>query len=414
MNGFYEIYKLTAEGIRDQLIGKYSVLDGELNWSKDSRFTITGTCIGTAPVMLSDRIAIVRNGAQLFSGIVTGMNTECEDTAHEISTWEAEVSGDEVVLSWRYVFATGNYTTPANIEVGEKVYDKLPNDNNEHNTQSALNRMLYYIRKHIGGNAATVRRMVTVAENDNNSRGEQGRSAYHIKGLSKVLSEIGKSSELFCKVSTDVNGARILTIPDPRDRTSAMIVSPEFGNVSGWSKEEGYPKFNAVWVLSGVHEIKNEDDTVTQQRVWVYAEDTESIARYGRIENVVTKSDIKIVDADPDDPEVIPVTSAEVTVMLTEEAQKQLQEADATLKWTVTMAENNACAFMDDWQLGDKVRCVIDGQSFDSIIETVQIHYENGIETVTPTVGEVETGLYGKLFETLSGIDERLKTEEEN
>ena len=56
---------------------------------------------------------------------------------------------------------------------------------------------------------------------------------------------------------------------------------------------------------------------------------------------------------------------------------------------------------------------MIDGETFESVIETVKINYKNGVEKVTPTVGKEETGLYGELFKMLNGIDTRLKVEEE-
>ena len=414
MNGVYDIYKLDNSGNRDSLITTYTHLSGELNRAKSSQFTLTGTCIGTSPMALADRIEIVRNNTQIFSGYVSNLLTDCEDVANDIKTWEAFVSDDESVLSWRYVFATSNNTAPAGIEVSEDVYDKLPNNNDESSTQSALNRMLYYVRKHAGANAHSSRRLVTVSENDDNTRGEQGRSAYHIKRLSEVVSEIGNESELYCKVNTDSSGARVLTVPAVRDRTSAVIVSPEFGNVAAWKREEEYPIYNAVWVISGASEEDDGNGNITQIRVWVYAEDATSIAKYGRIESVVTKSDVKIVPADPDNEDVVPITRNEVVVMLEEEASKRLKSGAATVKWTVTMAEYDGCAFMTDWKVGDKVTCVIEGQSFESIIETAQINYENGIETVTPVIGEVEEGVYSKLFKQINGIDTRLKAEEEN
>ena len=414
MNGIYEIYKLTPAGIRSMLVDRYESLDGELNWSTNSRFTVRGTCIGSAPLALADRVAIDRNGTQLFTGIVTEFTTDCGDVENGIRTWEAVLDDDAVVLDWRQVFATGNNTTPASIEVGEDVFDKLPNDNDETSTQSAFNRMLYYIRKHAGANAHSTRQVVTVNEPDDNTRGDQGRSAYHIKRLSDVVSEIGDSSGLYCKVNTNGSGARILTVPPSRDRTGVLVVSPEFGNCANWQKAESYPDFNAVWLLSAVTETDNGDDTTTQTRVWVYAEDDASIDKYGRIEATITKSDIKIVATDPEKPDVVPVTEAEVRKMLDEEAGRQLQDAAASVKWTVTMIENNNCAFMDDWKVGDKVTCVIEGESFTSTIETAQITYAGGTETVIPTIGEVEKGVYGKLFKMLNGIDKRLKAEEEN
>ena len=412
MNGIYEIYKLDKDGLRESLLQKYESLDAQLNRSKNSKVSISGICGDNVPLKLSDRIALVRNNTQLFSGVVTELQIECEDCENNIKSWEAGAEGDAVVLGWRYVFATSNNTAPGNIEVGEGVYDKLPNNNDENSTQSALNRMLYYIRKHAGNNAHATRRLLTVSQADDNTRGEQGRSAYHIRRLSDVISEIGKSDELYPQVSTNTAGTRILTVPEDRDLTTTLVISPEFGNVAGWSRSQKYPKFNACWVISGVYE-EEKDGKTTETRLWVYAEDSESVEKYGRIETVITKSDIKIVAADPDTPDVVPVTEAEARKLLEAEAKNQLKENAATEKWTVTLLETNSCAFMANWRLGDKVTCVIDGVKFESAIETVEIEYSNGVETVTPTIGDSERGLYGDLYKMINGIDKRLKTEEE-
>lgn len=412
MNAYYDVYKLSSSGVRDSVLTLYESLEGQLNRSKTSQFSIAGTSIDAVPLVLGNRVALVRNNTQIFSGVVTELSVKCTDTENNIKKWEATVKGDSVVLSWRYVFATSNGTAPQNIEVSEDVYDKLPNNNDASSTQSALNRMLYYIRKHAGDGAHSSRKLVTVSQGDDNTRGTQGRSAYHVKKLSDVISEIGKKDELFPVVNTNVLGARILTVPTVRDRTGIFVVSPEFGNVSDWSVTRKYPKYNACWVISGVSK-EEENGVESDVRVWVYVEDTESIKKYGRIETVISKSDVRIVKANPEKPEVIPVTEAEVKKMLETEAKAKLQENAAAEKWTVTMMETETSAFMVDWKLGDRVKCVIDGTSFNSVIETVGIKYSKGTETVTPTIGDVENGLYGDLYKMLDGIDKRLKTEEE-
>ena len=408
MKAQYEVYKLSSSGTRNYVLTLYESFSGQLNRAKTSKFTFSGVCVGAVPLVLGDRIALVRNEVQIFSGIVTEVSINCDDTENNIKQWEATVNGDSIVLTWRYVFATGNGTSPASIEVAESAFDKLPNNNDANNTQSALNRMLYYIRKHAGNNAHSSRQLVSVSESDNNSRGTQGRSAYHIKKLSEAIKEIGDQDELYPVVNTNTNGTRVMTVPSVRDRTGVFVVSPEFGNVSSWSIKRKYPKFNACWVISGVGTVNNEDT-----RVWVYVEDAQSITKYGRIETVVTKGDIKIVPEGSNNSDVAPVTLEEVRKLLQEEARAQLQKGAATEKLTITMMETETCEFMTDWQLGDKVKCVIDGTSFESIIKTVDIKYSNGVETVVPTIGDVENGLYGDIYNMLDGIDKRLKTEEE-
>ena len=329
MNAVYDIYKLDENGLRDELITRYTALDAQLNRSKTSQITLAGTCLGKVPLALADRIALVRNGTQIFSGIVTTQNINCGDCANNVKNWEAGIEGDSIVLGWRYVLASASGADPSGIQVGEDVYDKRPNNNDETSTRSALDRMLYYIRKHAGPAAHESRRLVTVSQADDDTRGTQGRSAYHIKKLTEVIKEVGEPDELFPAVNTNSSGDRVLTVPEIRDRTAEVVVAPEFGNVQGWEVSREYPKFNACWVISGVCTEDNGDGTQTETRVWVYAEDEKSVEKYGRIETVVTKSDIHIVREDPDKEDVVPVTEAEVRKMLEAEASAQLKDAAA-------------------------------------------------------------------------------------
>ena len=59
-----------------------------------------------------------------------------------------------------------------------------------------------------------------------------------------------------------------------------------------------------------------EDEQTYSTRVWVYAEDTESIRAYGRIETTVSKSDIKITvdNEETEEDETLTYDNVEVTV----------------------------------------------------------------------------------------------------
>ena len=147
MNAYYDVIKLNAEGIRDSVITKYESLSAHLVRKGNSQIQLAGTCLGEVPLALGDRAVLARNATQIFSGLVTDLTVKCEDCQNNIKTWEAVIEGDAVVLSWRYAFASSSGAAPSGIVVDEDVYDKLPNNNNEASTRSALNRMLYYIRK---------------------------------------------------------------------------------------------------------------------------------------------------------------------------------------------------------------------------------------------------------------------------
>lgn len=147
--------------------------------------------------------------------------------------------------------------------------------------------------------------------------------------------------------------------------------------------------------------------------VWVYAEDTESIKKYGRIEQIVTKSDIKITEPDTNTEEDETLTEDDVIALLEDEARKQLQDNAAKEKYSITLAEIDDLLFMRDWKCGDKVKVVIDGKVFASTIETVSVSFAGNKETLVPTIGDVEEGLFSDIFEMISGIDRRMEIQEE-
>ena len=68
--------------------------------------------------------------------------------------------------------------------------------------------------------------------------------------------------------------------------------------------------------------------------------------------------------------------------------------------------------YWKDWKCGDLVSCEIEGENFQAIIKSVEINYEDGMEKVKPTVGEVEQGEFSEIFNWLTGMDSRIATEE--
>ena len=176
-------------------------------------------------------------------------------------------------------------------------------------------------------------------------------------------------------------------------------------------------------------------------RIWVYAEDADSIAKYGLKEEVIIKNDIKVTDMDKrhdsDTTRIVDgkdgkkyvveidkngnevsrdpiLNDDDVIKLLKEEAEKALKENAAQDKYTITLAQTDEFVFMENWRCGDKVKVVIDGKEFASTIETVSVSYNNNSETVTPTVGATEEGVFGEVFAMINGMEKRLKAEEES
>ena len=390
MNGQYIIYRRDrATGIRDTIVERFTSFSITLHWGELSKFSMKGKTIGEVEVQPGDGIVFYRNREYFFSGIVSTVTIKCSDVASGLKEWSAEGYEDSVIFSNWLAFAD-----PESITFNDGIVDKCED--------YAWNRLLYYIRRNMGADALTDREISGLTLPDAANKGQNTESAYRYQELDKVLEEIGKEvdgddvpNELFPRFVWDPDtGAKSVIIPEQRDMTESIVVAPEFGNIINWTKKETLPSCNAVWVCSGTA-----DDT----RLYVYQKDDDSIDKYGRIEKVVTKSDIQVTDD---------VTQSEVYTLLNAEAKKTLTEGAYKEKFSGTMVETPELQFMSHWRCGDLVSCMIDGHKFQTTIKTVEIAFADGFEQVKPTLGETEHGIFADVFRTLKGLDDRMNKEE--
>lgn len=451
----YDIYRRYAErdrtdplipmeediyyGKRYELIENYNTLNITLNFSKENKFTIKGSNVGECPLLIGDTVLIYRNAKLLMTGIVKKTEVKCKDVVSNIFEWQVDGVDEGEIFKWRVILTDYKERTKfKDLTFDSDIYDKCED--------YAYDRLIHYMRSCFDENITMKGREIKgirfpkSSEEDHipeEDRGENELSAYRIKELSTVLSEIGKEYNLFPQYAWDpITGRKEITIPIQRDLSGMdkkktydpnklIVISPEFGNVSKWTLTTELPKFNAVWLCSGDYvESKEkpksqwEDPNVPETkdydvRVWVYAEDTDSIAKYGRIEKIIQKTDIKITEDDEDTEEDETLTKEDVIKLLEDEARKQLQENSAKEKYSITLAPIDDLLFMEDWQCGDKVKVVINGKEFASSIETVSITFVDQKETVSPTIGKVEEGIFSDVFEIVNGIERRLKVQEE-
>ena len=341
MNGEYKIFKRNPDtGRRDTLIQRYKEFQLTLNWGEQSKFSIKGEQIGDIEIDSGDYLLFYRNDELLFSGLITEMSVNCDNVMTGQKSWSASGKDDNIIFSNRLIVPD-----PINMTFHKDYVDKCED--------FAYNRLLYYIRRNMGGDATEERQIKGLIMPAMRSVGKWDVSSYRYTVLEGALEAIG--SEEF---EDDENGLypqfrwnpdtgiKQIIIPFKRDMTDEVVLSPEFGNVTSWSKSSKMPKYNAIWVVSGdyesqedeldwvvrnwiyrtdkelpnkltleeavdkwieEHPVIEDEDSETQERVrpttriWVYREDSESIAQYGRIEKLVTKSDIKVVYPKDDD-----------------------------------------------------------------------------------------------------------------
>lgn len=445
MNGFYQVFKRDkTTGRKSELVERYTSISINLNWGDVGKFTLKGETVESSELEIGDYILVYRNYQQIFSGVVTNLSINCSDTTTNFKKWTATGKEDSVIFSYRTV-------------VPDPINLTFHNDYSDTFEGYTYARLLHYLRRNIGDESNILN--VTPTEDDfiieevvhrsifkegdtgipgDRSLGNSDISSYRYKQLNTVLKEIGQETNkdtgeeygfypIF--IWDSETGDKRIEISELRDRTKEVFISPELGNVTSWTKTTTFPKYNALWVVSGSWDDEdNKEERINPEtgetevvvptaRMFVYMEDKESIEKYGRIEKVETKSDIKVVKEDKEKLDIEGVQSKEVTPeqverLLKKEGKKLLKENAETTKYKITMIETPELQYWDDWKCGDLVSCEIDGEKFKAIIKSVEIEYEKGQEKVKPTVGEIEQGEFSNIFHSIADIESRLTTEE--
>lgn len=398
MNGTYTLYKRDPDGTQGDMIPDFTTLEITLKWGKVSKIHVEGVSrTGETPLSIGDGLIVYRNGEFFIGGVVSNMETDCPDPANGVKYWSAEGDDDTILLARRQILAD-----PVNLTFNQDAYDKAEGFSH--------NRIIHYIYNDCWKGTTSDRWLANeMTLPSERPVGTEGVSAYRSVVMTKALTEIGKEDDLFPQLSRDPKtGDATVLIPEARDMTGTIIISPNYGNITSWSRRDKLPDFNAIWVVSGDY---------GRGRLYVYAEDLESIAAYGRIETVVVKSDAKVwEEGDPEDEdeggEEEHLTEEDVIAILEQEARTQLIEHGVKRSWSVAVVETQDLAFMVNWQVGDLVTCVCDGEKFQTQITQARITFAQGIETVEPTVGTIERGIFGQLFDQINGLDDRITRKE--
>ena len=392
MNGTYEIYRRNrTTGIREELIQRFTSFSLTLNWGELSKFSISGATVDEVELQPQDGLCFYRNGVLIFSGIVEEIEISCTDTAANLKKWTASGSEDSVIFSHWLAFAD-----PSAVTFADGVTDKQKG--------YAYNRLRYYVLYNMGDRALASRQLEGLTVTGNQMKGADTYSAPRFQNLDQVLQEIGdESGQMYARFVWDPDtGAKSVVIDEQRDMTASITVAPEFGNILDWKKVQSVPTCNAVWVVSADYESGGQD-----VRLYIFKKDEDSIAKYGRMEKVVTASEIKVGTYDGKT-----TTQSEAEQLLTNRAYEELEAGAYKQKFSGTMVETPQLRFMDDWRCGDLVTCVIDGESFSTTIKTVEVEFSDNFERVKPTLGEHEKGIFAEVFKGLTGLDTRMKQEE--
>lgn len=383
----YTIYKRDDEGKRGQLIDKFTQLKIEQRWAEPSKWSITSVGLSRIPLDIGEGIIIYRNGELFFSGVVESADETSDETHQGIITWEAQGRDMSSLLERRLALPD-----PINLQFGDTIQDVLVDS-----VEGAIRR---YVDRNAGATAMAVGRRIDGLIVDQISPDPAGDMyAYRLKALDDVCAEIGAGEVIPEILWSPETGVMEFDVRQRRDKTVDVVFSPDYGNVLKWRKKKKLPKKNAIWAISG--------DQGENQQV-IFAKQDESINSFGRFEGYI-KDSVQMQEAKDGKPAV---TADDVRSILTEKAAEEIRKNSATEIYSVDVREGVNTLFYADWQCGDRVTCVIDGDSFISTVDSVSITFTDDGEKVSATIGDIEKGIFADIFESISEVQKAIETEQ--
>lgn len=257
-------------------------------------------------------IIVVRDGVTIFSGPVTKRSRNWNNTQDETT-----VSGTDdniKLLNLAYPVPSGDFTLNA--------YDVR--------TGNAEAIMKQYTDANLGATARSERRVLTTESNQGLGGLVTGRGRFHtLLELFRSLALIGGG--LGFRV-VQVGTALEFQVYQPVDKTRTAFFSPLLGNLADFEYSVQAPEANYIIIGGGGEGAA---------RIIKERGDSESIAKYGRIETFIDQRDMTDI--------------SELEQTLTEE----LAEKGEKTSLSITPIDTPQLTFGRDYNLGDKVSVVI-------------------------------------------------------
>jgi hypothetical protein len=329
-------------------IEDYRELTAELRFNAVSTFELTLDADSPAVPLLSDTggIIVTRDGRTLLSGPITRLRR-----MRKGNTATLTVTGvsDDVALAERLALPV-----PEGPPYTASAYDDK--------TGAAETVLRYFVDRNLGGSAVTARRLPYLVLLADQGRGGtvRGRGRFHrLLDLLQPLALAG--GDLGFRL-VQVGNTIEFQVYQPADRSGTAVFSLELGNLLGYDYATARPSANYVYV-GGAGE--------GTARAIVEGGDAASIGRHrARVEAFRDRRDT-------DDP-----------ATLTQTRDETLAERAAQTALSISPIDTEAVAFGRDYDLGDRVTVVIDGEVIQDVVrEVVLTLTREGADVIEPVVG---------------------------
>lgn len=240
-----------------------------------------------------------------------------------------------------------------------------------------------YVNVNLGPGAITPRQLptLTLAADPLVGTSINGRARYDqllelIQKLAIAAGDIG------FKIAQDGAGL-VFSVYAPEDKTTSVVFSEGFANLSSFSYESQAPAYTYVY---GGGEGEG------TAREFVEGQDPTGIANWGRIEKLV---DAREQDDGPD---------------VAQQIDTALQENSEKLSLEITPVDTTNLSYGVHYQLGDIVSAVIDGVLISDIVREVEVKLTaNAAASLTPVLGTPGRNTLLALFEAVRDLNSRTR-----
>ena len=361
----YAIYIRNKDGsFRDRLIEVASVNIIEV-LNDIGSWTIKSTTPERCPFTIGDGIAIYKNGDYYYSGIAKEYS-ETYDGFNGVYEWTIKGVSDLDFLNRRVC-----YPDPETGETTETAY---------YTDSGYLSEVIErLVNKNMGDLAIRARREPLYSSVVYEDIGSQCSVKLRFQTLLKAIQQQLDIQGFSINTLWDADADKLsFVLRKSNDMSHLLLFSTELNSIDSFSYLANAPTGN--FIISGGQGEQTE-------RAFAYAENSESIEQWGRIEYF---HDVRSVE------------------------QGNIQEdADVTLSKSSNenvgfSAELNAdgsyLRYRTDWNLGDYVGLVVHNETYVRRIMQVETNLTHDMETVNPTVGTVEKGQLRKILDEINRL----------
>jgi hypothetical protein len=240
-----------------------------------------------------------------------------------------------------------------------------------------------YVNVNLGPGAIAPRRLPTLTMETDPLVGSSVNGRARYDQLLELIQKLAiAAGDIGFKI-TQVGVGLVFSAYAPEDKTTSVVFSEGFANLSSFSYESQAPTYTYVY---GGGEGEG------TERQFVEGQDPVGVANWGRIEKLV---DAREQDDGPD---------------VAQQVETALAENGENLSLEITPVDTTNLSYGTHYQLGDKVSAVIDGVLISDIVREVEVRLtEDAAPSLVPVLGTPGRNTLLALFDAVRDLNSRTR-----